>query len=477
MTINTPDAFAEVFVSEGTFFNSGAGATQPWFLAETGAGAEISFLLQDDTQWFSASGKPIVQATSPALSVVVAVGGVVLNTDVTLGAGVTIEYSSDSFVETQGAGVTLDLLSQAQLVEYSPAVPGNWNPTPAQVAAALDQLATRAAQTFVFQPGGVASGNVFTSWASLYAALPAASTKGFRPPTTIKIDDSFTSPAVIPVGTGAYNLDGVTFTAVANSVPGFGGAALNIASGVTITCGVLRFSEGLTVTYLGTAACITSSAATQAVNLYIDENVLLQSTSTGAFLSATHGVCIVVLNNSYMGDGTHTTILSASPAVVQVLQCGASEIDNAACSGTGLTLTWDVIPPFLPQGAGVTIEQYSGAGTFTNPLQGASALPLKLAVGTSFSVAAGATLSAAQQQFPVYVLTGIVPAGGETLILPNVIGSGWYFDLRGVTLTGTLTFSTGSGTTDSVTAANLTATGQHGVIVMVTASHVVTRFS
>ena len=65
--------------------------------------------------------------------------------------------------------------------------------------------------TFVYQPGGVAAGNVFTSWAALYAALNVAaptSANGTRSPTVIQVDDSFVSPAVMPAGT--YNLNNVT---------------------------------------------------------------------------------------------------------------------------------------------------------------------------------------------------------------------------------------------------------------------------
>ena len=94
-------------------------------------------------------------------------------------------------------------------------------------------LATQYA--LVFQPGGVAAGNVYTDWASLYAALnlaAPASANGTRPTSEILVDDSFAA-AIIPAG--AYNLDGVTFKAVRNSATATEGAALSFAVGATIS--------------------------------------------------------------------------------------------------------------------------------------------------------------------------------------------------------------------------------------------------
>lgn len=388
----------------------------------------------------------------------------------------TVDYEADASVTLSSVPYAIgDGLDQAFQVVYPPTTPAAWNPTtsPISVGGALDALVARIGIVYVFRPGGVAGANVFTSFAALYAALPGASSNGTRPSTTILVDDSFTSPAVIPAG--AYNLDGVTFDSIGSS-SGFGGATLNIASGVTISATSLGFQGGLVVTYLGAAPCIALAAGS--LFLYVGLDTYLQSTTADAFLAVTGGSAVVLMEGAYMGDGVHATVTAASPGTCEVLAF-SSEVDTAAVSGAGgaATITWTDVPPFLPQGAGTVVTQYSGVGAFTNALQGQSALPLKLGVGTSFSVAAGATLSAAQQAFSSYSLTGVVPGGGESLTLPNIVGSIWFFDLRGVTLTGTLTFTTGSGTTDAVTAANLTATGQHGVMVQVTASHVVSRLS
>jgi hypothetical protein len=255
----------------------------------------------------------------------------------------------------------------------------------AQLRAAGNAVGVNNADVFVFQPGGTTSGKTAASWAALYAAYNSAcpaSSNGTRPRAVIQVDDSFTSPAVIPAG--AYNLDSVTFEGVSNPNTTPGGAALNIATGTTIVAGTLRFHGAMAVTYLGAAACITTGAGAQ--------------------------------------------------------------------------------------GGGVTVTQVNAV--FTAGLKGASALPLFFAAGAPFSVAASFALSSAQQAFPSYACTGVVGAGGVTLTLPNTPGATYFFDLTAVTLTGTLTFSAGTGAqTAAVTAANLSATGQKGVIVQVSASN------
>ena len=76
----------------------------------------------------------------------------------------------------------------------------------------------------VFQPGGTAVDNVYTSFALLYVDL--ASLKG---PRAIQVDDTF-GAIVIPAG--AYNLDDVE---LAGKKPGVLATTVTIANGVTIT--------------------------------------------------------------------------------------------------------------------------------------------------------------------------------------------------------------------------------------------------
>jgi hypothetical protein len=82
---------------------------------------------------------------------------------------------------------------------------------------------------FVFQPGGTAIDNVYTSFALLYADLN--SMKGQR---VLEFDGSF-SACTIP--SGSYSMDDVEW---AGKVSGFGAVQVTIANGVTLT-GARRF--------------------------------------------------------------------------------------------------------------------------------------------------------------------------------------------------------------------------------------------
>jgi hypothetical protein len=217
------------------------------------------------------------------------------------------------------------------------------------------------------------------------------------------------------------------------------------------------------------------SVAAGATTVFVQESASIDCTGSQPFISATGSSVVSLVMNRAALTGTVAVATASGGGTLVVLEYNTSTVAPSLL--TGALLFWDDVPPQLPQGAGTTILQVGGAGTFTGALQGFNGAPLKLAAGTSFSVAAGATLSATQIPTPVFVCTGTVGAGGETVVLPNVVGAHYFFDLTAVTLTGTLTFSAGSGaTTAAVTAAEIAATGAKGVIVIVTASNQVCRF-
>jgi hypothetical protein len=270
--------------------------------------------------------------------------------------------------------------------------------------------------SFVYRPGGTASLNVYTSWPALYAALNVAapvSTKGFRPPTTIQVDDSFTSPAVMPAG--AYNLDSVQFTSVANIGTNSNGAALNIASGVTITAGVLVFRGAVNVTFLGAAPCITVNGAAQQLNLFIEEGAGLQSTGAGAFVACTNGLVIVQAKGAInIGNTVVATITGVAPGTVVIQSYTATAINANATSGAGVLVLWDTMVPSA-QGVGVTIlpqvlGYIPGVPANWSPapgLVGPALDQLAARGGPQFTFSAFASLATAVQQ-------AIPPGSGAT---------------------------------------------------------------
>ena len=219
--------------------------------------------------------------------------------------------------------------------------------------------------TLVYQPGGVAAKNVYTTWPTLYAALNAAaptSANGTRSPVTIQVDDSFVSPAVVPVG--AYNLDNVALTGVANFNGDGGAAILNFADGASLVLPaagtILKISRGLMVQTLGTVVpLITVTGATQEVNVYIDNGACLLSLGAAPFLLVSNGFgWIQCTTSEQIGDGVHA-IAHLAGGGLTLDAFGNSPIFANAVTGAGAVVAWDGTIPGA-QGAGVVISQFNG---------------------------------------------------------------------------------------------------------------------
>jgi hypothetical protein len=82
--------------------------------------------------------------------------------------------------------------------------------------------------TFVFRPGGVAAVNVFTTWASLMAALLVV-----QGPKVLQFDDSIVTPIIIPAG--AYDLDSSTLSGNSSAAHPTGFTDVEFADGVIFT--------------------------------------------------------------------------------------------------------------------------------------------------------------------------------------------------------------------------------------------------
>jgi hypothetical protein len=59
-------------------------------------------------------------------------------------------------------------------ISYAPTTPANWTPPPTTVQGGLDQLAAYSTKFYIFQPGGSAGGNVYTTEAALSTAMANA---------------------------------------------------------------------------------------------------------------------------------------------------------------------------------------------------------------------------------------------------------------------------------------------------------------
>ena len=377
----------------------------------------------------------------------------------------------------------------ASAVAYTPSVPTSWSPVPTIVSSALDQLVSRTSTTYVYQPGGTTSGNTYSSFTALYAAASAAKSASPGIPILCRIDDSFTSPAVMPAAT--YNFDGWTFAGVANYNTSSGGAALQLANGVIIqgaSAGgniTLSIEDTLQVSYVGGGTVITANGSTQEINISLKDGVYLENTATGTFVAVsngaavfiqgTHGVVIEstftsptisiatgsygyidMLGGCVIGDGTHTAVTNTGGTIYAQLYAH-SEAGTSAFSGTGTDVYYDsAIPP--TQGAGVVIADaiyYNPAvPTGWNPVPGTIRTALDQIEARAFTTyvyrpGGTATGNVFTNWTTLYTAISSV-AGSKTILIddsitsPAVVPSGTY-NMDNITLLGQSNYNTSTG--------------------------------
>lgn len=151
---------------------------------------------------------PVVDVTNPAGSLTIAVLDLgVLGTDTigaVVGAGTSVDvYSPGATVSTSQVGVLPGGLITVQLLDFAALVSYDDSLVPpllgvSDVQAAIDALkgtiVTGTPYEYVFQPGGVASGNIYDIWANLVAAAAAF------PGTKLVYFDNSIAPCTIPIG-------------------------------------------------------------------------------------------------------------------------------------------------------------------------------------------------------------------------------------------------------------------------------------
>ena len=139
-------------------------------------------------------------------------------------------------------------------------------PTQNAVKTYVDTTVNKFRAEFVFQPGGTAGGNVYTSWSLLHTQLVA--TPGNK---IVFFDDRFSSPCVIP--SGDYDFTNTTLSAnIYNDV----GAYVRVSSGVEFT-GLGEVSNILLE--FQTTSTVQSFIGESTINF---RNCIIQSSGTSA---------------------------------------------------------------------------------------------------------------------------------------------------------------------------------------------------
>jgi hypothetical protein len=217
----------------------------------------------------------------------------------------------------------------------------------------------------VFRPGGVAGGNVYTTWASMMADLAQ-----FQGPKDIYVDDSL---AAAHVTAGAWNLDLCTLIGNFNSPT----ETLIFDVGATITATQWWIRNGLVCQSVSTAAVWTTTGAFSIV--YLDGGSNIQSAAAPAVPFITSGstteTVVTLTSDSFLGDGTHAVlnVPAGKPTFVNLFS--GSTLDAAASTGAGTRqASYDSSSTvsdttfalnYLPTANLVTVSGNTGTGTHT----------------------------------------------------------------------------------------------------------------
>ena len=200
--------------------------------------------------------------------------------------------------------------------------------TVSPVPVEIDQPA--GASSFLFQPGGVAGGNVFTDWPSLYAAVNAV--EGLR---WVAVDDSIAN-AVVPAG--AYNLAGwILLGSPQPSVRTGDFVVLTFQTGATITQCWAMVGLWLGIASTSTAPVLAATVARETV--YLDQNASLYCEAGAApFIHCTDVTTVSIYLGAgvSIGDGTNA-VLEVDTGVHAFIELPtiAAGISANALTGTG----------------------------------------------------------------------------------------------------------------------------------------------
>jgi hypothetical protein len=284
---NIPTVNAAAYPGWAGTFNSPVITAPPSFLPKpylTVPSAVALSAFRNDWLRLNASGGAIIQPlpSIPAASSSRFPGCMVVVTEEGGGTGLTITPAAGNTIN--GSASAVPVPANGALILISNGV-SNW-----KIVAGAGALAGPGdSQCLIFQPGGGQVGpGTFASWPALMAQLAAyraqANGGGCY---TIEFDDTFTSPAVIPVG-GPYDMEDVTWSGGTAVTPGLGFRLVEIADGASFT-GLRRFTTNLFVLNANT---VTSPCAdiVDADIITLDDGALLETTGSASFFRWGGGV-------------------------------------------------------------------------------------------------------------------------------------------------------------------------------------------
>ena len=277
--------------------------------------------------------------------------------------------------------------------------------------------------TFVYRPGGVASGNVFTDFSLAVAAANALNGAS----VTILIDPSISPSSTVPAV--AYDFRGITFKGPGpfNTNPNlgnFGPIQVIFPSGATISH---LWDNLINVSFesdIATAAPIYTAADTNVIVL--GSNAVLESNGVQPFISIPNsGINVSVTMKTGSGinsSGTNAAITVGAAATLFINMEDYSAVQAASVSGAG------TVTIFATEYSSVELDQT--VVNFTIQPAGAadSGGPPLTTLQTFYDVSPGGTINIIGGLGYILLVGG--PAATEvTLNFPNtVVGAEWILD-------------------------------------------------
>ncbi len=241
-----------------------------------------------------------------------------------------------------------------------------WDTITDDIRDSLDELEL---PNLVFRPGGTASGHIYTSWSLLMAAF--ATTEG---PIYIAIDDSVTSPAVIPNGTWDLESRGILVSATS------GDAVVTLGDGVAVT--IIQAPAGferIDLTTVNHANTGTIEPGTLPLSFYMLNTTIASGTAAGLAIYADNSSKIYLRGVSYL-RGANPVYNSAGGDSSEIWVEDSSDIAGSMISYAG-NVTVNVVG--LTANCNATQVNAGGTLTINEPSTGAA--------GTSFVYQPGGT--------------------------------------------------------------------------------------
>lgn len=287
----------------------------------------------------------------------------------------------------------------------------------AGIASAPPTPGTAIQYQYIFRPGGVQTGNVYTTWAALYAVAQKTG------PVLVQVDTADGSnPAHITAGVGGpYNLNGWIF------VPTTGPAdVLVFDPGATIASPTfLTFANTLTVAYDGGAAGALAPTAAHPSNVYLLGGATLSCVNPlSPFF---HGAGNIILDElSSLGGNGNLVATNTTGEPLEVYAFNSSTVGDGSVSKSGIgsaTVNFDASSTPGTQAAGVGINMidlasavnYPGGPAWgaTPPTEAGDALDRLSAILSNHEIAESAAVPALPAQ-PTYamiaMISGFVPS-------------------------------------------------------------------